>query len=423
MANGSDRRRTIRLRAGEGAVLIEAEGPDGGDSLGFPLVDISEGGICFLIPSTRPPEGGPPEVGESLTIAIELPRLDRPLKLAGVVRRVNEAGGFGGQLVGLQFVDMDEWQRSTIRGAVIEVARERIEEGYHILQEGAGRAPGIDEDDDMLRLGDVLVEREMVKREALEALIQAGGIAPLGRTLVRAGAISEWQLVQALAAQAGLQAVDLRKVAPSAKTGEFFTPGFLMVSRAILLEAEDDALKLAVASIPPEETMDEIRRSLGGEPELCIASETQIAQALHSICGTGGRTRRHPRVAAEVPLVFSLATAEGTDSDAAYEGVTQDLSQGGFLFAGPAPSGVTLQSLLNTAGSVRLRARFGEPDEVVEAVCSPVRISEMPAPPDHWLYAVSIDEISAEHLERLKLFQFYQRFKSDGAADTGDSDQ
>jgi len=414
MAQGPERRQTIRLRAGEGSVVVDSGDRQAPDGPGFPLVDISEGGLCFLVPSSVEWEGGPPKAGETFDITVDLKSLERPLKIASVVRRSSVAEGFGSTLIGLEFVDLDEWQEATLRGAVIGVARERIDEGYHVLREGAGRAPS-DEDYGRL-LGDVLVDRDVIDREDLEELI-AGGEATVGRTLVRAGAISEWQLVQALAEQAGLEAIDLRESVAGAATAQLFTPAFFMSNRMIPL-AGDGVARVAVANLPGPDVESEVRKKLGDEIEFVIASEAQISQALHGLLGSGGRTRTSPRVAAEIPVVFSI-DLDGC-SDEAYEGLTQNISERGMLFAATAPKGATLQETLNTERSIRLRARLGGTDEVIEALCSPLSVGAMTAPPGHWLYAVRIDEISPEHVERLRVFQFYQRFGSD-KADTPDT--
>ena len=410
MAQGRERRQTIRLRAGEGSVVVESDVRRSPESPGFPLVDISEGGLCFLVPSSVEWEGGRPEVGEALDVTVDLKSLERPLKIASVVRRSSLAEGFGSTLVGLEFVDLDEWQKATLRGAVIGVARERIEEGYHVLREGAGREPA-DEDYGRL-LGDVLVDRDVIGREELEELIAGAGDRMVGRELVRAGAISEWQLVQALAEQAGLEAVDLREGAAGAATAQLFTPAFFMSNRMIPLAGEG-AVRVAVAYQPGPDVQAEVKKKLGDDIEFVIASEAQISQALHGLFGTGGRTRSSPRVAAEIPVVFSI-TLDACAGEV-YEGLTQNISESGMLFAAAAPTGASLQQMLDTERSIRLRARLGGPDEVVEALCSPVRIGAMVAPPGHWLYAVRVDEISPEHLERLRVFQFYQRFGSDKA--------
>ena len=60
MAQGRERRQTIRLRAGEGSVVVESGSRQAPEGPGFPLVDISEGGLCFLVPASVQWEGGGP---------------------------------------------------------------------------------------------------------------------------------------------------------------------------------------------------------------------------------------------------------------------------------------------------------------------------------------------------------------------------
>ena len=294
MTQGQDRRRTIRLRAGEGSVLLDVAAQDAGVP-GFPLVDISEGGLCFLVPSSVKLAAGLPEVGDGFDVTVELPGLEKPLRVHGLVRRSSVAKGFGSTLVGIEFTGLDEWQRATLRGAVIEVARERIEKGYLVLREGIGKAPG---SEGGKLLGTILVERDVIRREDLEQLLAAGSGEPLGRTLVRAGAVSEWQLVVALAEQAGLEPIDLRDATPAEKTAMLFTPAFLMGNRMVPLQSEGDARVVAVANLPQAEAVEEVKRILGDEVGFVIASEAQISQILHGLFGTTGRTRSSPRVAA-----------------------------------------------------------------------------------------------------------------------------
>ncbi|MHC4504542.1 MAG: PilZ domain-containing protein, partial [Planctomycetota bacterium] len=205
-----ERRRTIRLMTGKGLVSL---GRRSGELVGagWPLRDISEGGLRFALSGDHPELPSP---GEGVVVTVELGRVAsgsgkkatgrdeeaKPFRLSAVVRRVKKTkkGGRGDCEVSLEFTGLSQEARARLRGTVIDLAMEKIEKGAQDLapvprkkrDEGAGD-----------RLGDILVARSSLSRDEMERFVREDfeKDRPLGRQLVSRGVVDERGVAKALA--------------------------------------------------------------------------------------------------------------------------------------------------------------------------------------------------------------------------------
>ncbi|HMP78753.1 MAG TPA: ATPase, T2SS/T4P/T4SS family [Pirellulaceae bacterium] len=133
------------------------------------------------------------------------------------------------------------------------------------------------------RLGQVLVDLGFVTDEQLEMLVEEQSQNPaqkIGRIAEDMGLISDDQLVQALAEQFGLQTVDLEGVVPPDDAREAITDAMAQLYRVIPLHLSDGVLTLAVCDPQNLGIQDELRRFLGYEIRLLVASESQILRCI-----------------------------------------------------------------------------------------------------------------------------------------------
>ena len=133
-----ERRRTIRLLTGKALVALGR--PDGRLlGAGWPLLDISEGGLRFAIPKDHPK---PPKTDEEVTVTVEFVAEGKPgdaaegageksgsadrFQLQAAVRRVADSDEGDVLDVSLEFIDPSPKDRERLRGTVLDLAMEKI---------------------------------------------------------------------------------------------------------------------------------------------------------------------------------------------------------------------------------------------------------------------------------------------------------
>jgi twitching motility protein PilT len=145
------------------------------------------------------------------------------------------------------------------------------------------------------RLGEFLVQRKVLSREALEAALQreAAEKRPLASILVAEGMVGEKDLVAGLADQVGKRFVDLTQtVVPAELDG--MVPAEL-ASRHLALAVDVAGTDLVVAMRDPGDAaaVREIEQATGWsvEPALAVRSELQrVVTAMYGANGDGGRS-------------------------------------------------------------------------------------------------------------------------------------
>ncbi|WP_019137104.1 GspE/PulE family protein [Cellulomonas massiliensis] len=134
----------------------------------------------------------------------------------------------------------------------------------------------------MKQLGEVLLEEGLVTEAqllaALDESMASGG--SLGRTLVELGVLTENQLVRALAAQVGMQFVDLDEH-PVDKNAVVLVPGALCRRYTVLpIAVENGALVLATADPGNVMAVDDVRTVSGRHVIPVIASYDNLTRAI-----------------------------------------------------------------------------------------------------------------------------------------------
>jgi adsorption protein B len=133
------------------------------------------------------------------------------------------------------------------------------------------------------KLGDLLVERDLISTEQLQAAIawQKKVQRPLGTLLVRMGALGEDELTESLSGQLRLP---FEKLDPAAITPDLAAtlPRALAVrySAVPVRVLEDDRLLIAVADrLKPQQVVD-LESALGRKVALCLTTRSELGQAL-----------------------------------------------------------------------------------------------------------------------------------------------
>jgi twitching motility protein PilT len=170
------------------------------------------------------------------------------------------------------------------------------------------------------RLGEFLVQRKVLSREALEAALQreAAEKRPLASILVAEGMVGEKDLVAGLADQVGKRFVDLtQSVVPVELDG--MIPAEL-ATRYLALAVDVDGTDLIVAMRDPGDAaaVRDIEQATGWTVEPALAVRSELQRVITAMYGSGGGSRS---AADDVALDVALDThgVVGFDDESAGE--------------------------------------------------------------------------------------------------------
>jgi type IV pilus assembly protein PilB len=133
------------------------------------------------------------------------------------------------------------------------------------------------------RLGQIFVDLGFITDEQLEMLVEEQSQNPgqlIGRIAEDMGLISDDQLVQALAEQFNMQAVDIEGVVPPQDARAVISDAMAQLYRVIPLQVNDGVVTLATCDPQNLSMQDELRRFLGYDIRLLVATETQILKSI-----------------------------------------------------------------------------------------------------------------------------------------------
>jgi len=432
-----ERRRTIRLMTGKGLVSL---GRRSGELVGagWPLRDISEGGLRFALSGDHPELPSP---GEGVVVTVELGSVAsgsateatrrgraasgsatettgsgeeaKPFRLSGVVRRVKKTkkGGRGACEVSLEFTGLSQENRALLRGTVIDLAMEKIEKGTQELapaprkkrDEGAGD-----------RLGDILVARSSLSRDEMERFVREDfeKDRPLGRQLVSRGVVDERGVAKALAEQSGLGYADLDAEGVDLLKVRQFSQDYLTRHLFVPLEVGQFRVKVAAASPLADEAVREIERQYNRPVKIVIASERQVVSAIQKAFHVARNRRRSARLPAGLGVRFKVYGEDWKPlHDAVLVGLTKNISGGGMLFVGPEPERTGLADAAGRKLHVGLHLILPEEPQPVRAACELVRTTLVREAGQDGvrrvllLYGVRVLGVSDEDREKLNRFR------------------
>ncbi|MGI9519733.1 MAG: GspE/PulE family protein [Pirellulaceae bacterium] len=133
------------------------------------------------------------------------------------------------------------------------------------------------------RIGQILVDMGFITDEQLELLLEEQSQHPgqkLGRIAEDMGLITDDQLIQALGEQFGLQTIDIEGFTPPDDAREPITDAMAQLYRVIPLQLNEGILTLATCDPQNLSMEDELRRFIGYDIRLLVATENQILKAI-----------------------------------------------------------------------------------------------------------------------------------------------
>ena len=133
------------------------------------------------------------------------------------------------------------------------------------------------------RIGQIFVDLGFVTDEQLEMLVEEQNQNPgqlIGKIAEDMGLVSDDQLIQALAEQFGLQTVDIEGVDPPDDARSVVNDSMAQLYRVIPLAINDGVVTMATCDPQNLSMQDELRRFLGYEIRLLVATESQILRSI-----------------------------------------------------------------------------------------------------------------------------------------------
>ena len=133
------------------------------------------------------------------------------------------------------------------------------------------------------KLGQILVDLGFITDDHLEMLVEEQSINPgqmIGQVAQEMGLVTEDQLIQALGEQFGIQIIDIDGFTPPPETREVVSDEMAQLYRVIPLQLQDGVLTVATCDPQNISIQDELRRFLGLEIRLRVASEAQVIKSI-----------------------------------------------------------------------------------------------------------------------------------------------
>ena len=133
------------------------------------------------------------------------------------------------------------------------------------------------------RLGQIFVDLGFITDDQLEMLVEEQAQNPgqlIGRVAEDMGLISDDELIQALGEQFGLNHVDIEGVVPPESARESVSDAMAQLYRVIPLQLNENVLTLATCDPQNLSMQDELRRFLGYDIRLLVATESQILKSI-----------------------------------------------------------------------------------------------------------------------------------------------
>ena len=133
------------------------------------------------------------------------------------------------------------------------------------------------------RLGQILVDLGFITDDQLEMLNEEQSQNPtqlIGQIAEDMGLVTDDQLIVALAEQFGLQSIDIEGVIPPEEAKAVVNDTMAQLYRVIPLQVNDGVLTMATCDPQNLSMQDELRRFLGYEIRLLVATESQVLKSI-----------------------------------------------------------------------------------------------------------------------------------------------
>ena len=152
------------------------------------------------------------------------------------------------------------------------------------------------------RLGEFLVERKVLSREALEVCIQRETVEgrPLAAILIASGLVGEKDIVAAIAATAGKPFVDLSEHVVPADLDRLIPAELAVKHKAVAVEVVGDELVVAMGDPSDKAAIAEIEAATGWQVSSALAVRTDLVRLLGAMYGMPAGAGEAPTIEVEI---------------------------------------------------------------------------------------------------------------------------
>ena len=143
-----------------------------------------------------------------------------------------------------------------------------------------------------LRLGDIFVERGIIKPQELQIAVneQQRTKKMLGQVLVDMGMVTERKLLDVLAEQQGVAYVELKDINIDEKVIRSVPAKFVWHYKVMPISIEDNVLTIAISNPFDLWPVDDLEAHLGFRVEKVLATSGDILEAIRKYYGVGADT-------------------------------------------------------------------------------------------------------------------------------------
>ncbi|MCW8129478.1 MAG: PilZ domain-containing protein [Planctomycetota bacterium] len=257
------------------------------------------------------------------------------------------------------------------------------------------------------RIGEVLVKMGKLTDAQVQDSVQRAKISGerLGRYLLREGLVSPAELCRALALQSGLPMTDITDAEIPEPLGMLFSHGMMLQHEFVPFDESLRMLCVAAANPIPRGVIEEMERSCGKKIEVFLAQEDTVLQLVDRLQPKEKRKdRKHMRYEAALPIHYQFCNRLGRSSEETiHQGLTIDLSEGGFLIQGPATGLGGPDDLMRRGLCVRFS--ISDTQTEVKGLCALrfIKNNERPSREEwKWHYGLQILEMTTDDRRKLK---------------------
>ncbi len=173
-------------------------------------------------------------------------------------------------------------------------------------------------------IGQVLVQKGLIKAEALERALQEQENSKdrIGDILVKLGVLSEDAFYQALSQQSGVEYIRLKDIKINPAVIEQIPAKFSCHYQLIPIDITEDMITVAMSNPLDIHTIDDLRLLLKKEIKTVLASRREIAEAIRLYYGVGAQTIEKMAPEAAQERMASIQSQETQDLKESAEDVS-----------------------------------------------------------------------------------------------------
>ena len=136
----------------------------------------------------------------------------------------------------------------------------------------------------VIRLGDLLKERGLITDQHIHYALQEQRVTKekLGEVLTGIGIVSEYDLIQALSEQLGIEHVDITREVPDLALLRSFNRQTCLNLRMLPLRLEAHAVRVATSSLPGPDLEQACLRFCGKKPQVVLTEESKVVAAIYN---------------------------------------------------------------------------------------------------------------------------------------------